>query len=115
MLAALYILIVSGLFVATIKYAPEPSPHPPADPIMGLFILGCYVFGGAIGFLLPETVAPHIGITWGDGPLERTAKIFGAIGGFLIAVRGSVIWGSLFILGILGYGGMMLWGYVFRR
>jgi hypothetical protein len=115
MFAVAYIFLVSGLFVATLKYAPEPRISPNGDPFLALFMLGCYLLGGVIGFMLPETAASYIGLTWGDGPLERAAKLFGAAGGFMIAVRGTVIWGVLFILAAIGYGGLLLWGYIFQH
>jgi hypothetical protein len=112
--AVAYIIVVSGLVVATIKYAPAPKINR-VDPFLGLFLLGCYLMGGAIGFMLPESAAHQFGFIWGDGELERAAKLFGAAGGFMIAVRGMVVWGSLLVLGGIGYGGLILWGYVFNR
>lgn len=115
MLAITYIFAASGLFVLTSRYAPEPAPMRDLQPIEGLFFLGCYLMGGLIGYFLPELLAQLIGFTWADGWLERTAKVFGAVSGFVIAVRGRVVWAALFLLCVVGFIALSIVGYIFKH
>jgi hypothetical protein len=115
MLALAYIFVASGLFVLVCRYAPQPLPIQNPQPIEGLFFLGCYVMGGVFGYLLPEVLAHFIGAAWADGWLERLAKVFGALSGFMIAVRGRVLWTYLFLLCVFGYIALLVIGFIFIR
>lgn len=108
-------VFVSALAVAVFRYCPKPPKMQNVDPGLGLFLLGCYLMGGAGGWVLPGEIAHALGVAWGDGALERTAKIFGAVGGFVIAVQGLVIWASILLLGFLGFGAMALFDFIFKR
>lgn len=111
----LYILLVSGLFVLINRYAPVPVIRKNVGAIEGLFLLGCFAMGGAIGFFLPAELSKVIGLPWSDGWLERAAKVFGAVGGVLIAVRGTVIWATIFVgCVVLAIVGNVI-GYVFSN
>lgn len=114
MLPVLYILVVSGIYVAMDRYAPQPKAVQPKDPWVGLFLLGCYLLGGAIGWVLPELLAEWFCVPWGDAWLERAAKMFGALGGFMIAVRGVMVWASLLMLAVFGYLVLLVVGYLFN-
>lgn len=99
-LAVAYIVAVSALFVLACQYAPEPKAMEHTDPLIGLFILGCYLMGAMIGYYLPDLIAQALGIAWSNDGLAFGAKVFGAVGGFLIAVQTAVFWSTLVVLGI---------------
>ena len=113
MLAIAYIFAVSGLLVLVDRWTPPLVETPNQEPVAALFMLGCYLMGALIGFRLPEHLGQLLGFSWGDGWLERLAEVFGAVGGFLIAARGRVIWISLFILCFVVTLLMSILGYIF--
>lgn len=110
----LYVLLVSGLFVLIDRYAPVPVIQKNVGAIGGLFLLCCFAMGGAIGFFLPAELSKLIGLPWGDGWLERAAKVFGAVGGVLIAVRGTVVWATVFVGCVMLALIANVIGYVFK-
>lgn len=112
MFPVLYILAMSAVFVAVDRYAPVPKPVV-RDSVSAMFVLGCYLFGGAIGWVLPEVLAQETGVTWSDGALTRGAQVFGTLAGFMIAARGAVVWAALFVLTVAGYLLTLLVGYIF--
>lgn len=102
MFAIIYMVTASTLFVLTDKYAPAAIVQRQEDGLANILLLGCFLAGGGIGWVLPTQLAPHLGFAWHDGWLERVAQLFGAVCGFLIAMRGIVVWATLFLLGIVG-------------
>lgn len=111
-LAVTYIVVVSALFVLACQYAPEPRPMEHTDPLIGFFVLGCYLTGAMIGYYLPDLIAQALGLAWSKDGLAFGAKVFGAVGGFLIAARSIVLWPILFLLGLVvsvPYALLSLW------
>lgn len=100
MLPMAYILIIVTLCVAAFRFVPE-SKMTFDDGLAALFFFGCCLFGGAIGWYLPILLQENL--QWGvaSGWLMRTAQVIGAIAGFLIALRGAVVWISLFLFGVI--------------
>jgi hypothetical protein len=111
--AILYIVAASTLFVLTDKYAPAAIVQRQDDGLTNLLLLGCFLTGAGIGWVLPAQLAPHLGFAWHDGWLERLAQVYGAVCGLLIAMRGIVVWATLFLLGLLGTAALALLKYLF--
>lgn len=113
MFPILYILTMSAAYVAVDRYAPTRKLVL-RDSVSAMFFLGCCLFGSAIGWVLPEVLAQWVGVAWSDGVLTRGAQVFGALAGFMIAVRGVVIWTALFVVTVAVYLFVLLVGYIFR-
>lgn len=112
MLPVLYILAMSAAYVAVDRYVPVPKPVV-RDSVAAIFLFGCYLFGGAIGWFLPVVLAQWTGVAWEDGVLARGAQVFGALAGFMITVRGAVVWATLLVAAVACYLLALVIAYIF--
>ncbi|NRR32203.1 hypothetical protein HSX11_18670 [Oxalobacteraceae bacterium] len=77
-----------------------------------VLILGCALTAGILGGILPTVLHENLGWELGPRWLERTAQLTGTLGFVYMAIRGFVLWMSIFVLGIVAVIIKWLWDLV---
>ena len=100
MLSLSYITIVVLLSLLSARYLPIPT-FTRLGFVRSCVLLSCFISAAVIGWHLPALLQSQFNLVSDPGWLTRMAQVVGAGGGFYIALRGVLVWGIIFVLGLM--------------
>lgn len=111
MYSVLYVAV--WLILVYVFHTKVPNATPKVDGgLAALVMLGFYLSFGAVGFFLPTSLHDGMGLSFGPDWLMRLAQVIGAICAFYVGLRGTIVWGVLIVLGIVGWVAQAIWQFV---